>query len=365
MSNSLPVVQRDKNIDFLRIVSMWMIIGFHCVYHGNAGMDAESYLVRFSAEVFYHLGELGTSCFFLISGYYIERTVFKPVKLIMMFLQMEFYIVLGKIILTLFGNNTTAWTIIDFFPVFQSGYWFFHVYILIYLLQPFLKKLVTALDQRLLLRLIVTQLFIWSFIPTLVYSLALPGSTESMPYYNRYIWFLNVYIIGAYLRRYEIPIPKHDILHIAEAKRWMILVLPFELLILFIIMGERGLWPFSPVFFWTPNSLLMVFMSISLFVAFRDWKPKQLGKWCSIMASTTLGIYLLHDGELRLFLWRELFHCNADISLTKYWGWLISVTAFVFFGGMIIDLARQALEKRTFIPLVKIIQCKYTKGRQA
>ena len=132
-----------------------------------------------------------------------------------------------------------------------------------------------------------------------------------------------------------------------------------SLLILFIIMGERGLWPYTPTFFWTPNSLLMVFMSVALFIAFRDWHPKRIGKWCSIVASTTFGIYLLHDGELRQLIWRKLFHCKTDINLIQYVGWMFMVTAIVFLIGMIIDLARQALEERTIVPLIRIIQSRF------
>ena len=353
--------ERDLNIDLLRILSILSIIAFHYVYHGNVGIGSADIYVSFAAEIVYHFGELGASCFILISGYYLERTSFKPRKVILFALEIEFYVLISKIILWAFGRPFD-WKVSDFFPLFTGEYWFIHVYLLIYCLQPFLKKTLPVLDQKQLQMLIVSQILIWSVIPTVAYSSIFHGSTESMPYYNRYIWFLNVYIIGYYLQKYPIPIPKNDFIHLAEAKKWMVLILPFELLILFIITGEGGLWPFSATFFWPPNSFLMLWMSVAVFIAFRDWKPIKYRKNMEIAASTTLGIYLFHDGELRTFLWRVLFQIDDNVNLLVFMGWLILVTGIVFIVGMIIDLGRQCIEKNILIPAVSAMQQR-VKGR--
>ncbi len=347
--------KRDSNIDSLRVLSILLIIAFHFVYHGSFGISSTDIYASFAGKIVYHFGELGTSCFVLISGYYLERTSFKPRKAILFVLEIEFYVVISKIILWAFGTPVN-WEMLDFFPLFANEYWFIHVYLLIYCLQPFLKKVLMPLDQKQLHMLILGQVLIWSVIPTVAYSSLFKGSTESMPYYNRYIWFLIVYIIGYYLQKYPVPFPKYDFLHLADAKKWMVLILPFELLILFILTGERGLWPFSATFFWRPNSFLMLWMSVALFIAFRDWKPLKRRKYIEIAASTTLGIYLLHDGELRPFLWRDLFQIGDDVNLLEFMGWLILVTGIVFIVGMIVDLGRQFLEKIILIPAVGAIQ---------
>ena len=347
------VKDRAINIDSLKVVGVLMIIAFHYVYHGRAGLNATSIIVRFVAEVVYHFGELGVSCFVLASGYFLEDTIFRPRKLVCLILQVEFYVVISKLILSALGQPT-QWKILDFFPFLYGEYWFINVFLLIYILQPFLKRMVISLEQRQLWLLIISQAVIWSLIPTLIFSIFIKGSTEAMPYYNRYIWFLLVYLIGYYMRKYSFPLSKHDVLHLAETKRWIKILFPFALLILFIITGERGLWPYSATFFWTPNSLLMLIMSVALFAAFRDWKPKFDGRWVAFAAQNTLGIYLLHDGELRPYLW-SMFPCDDSVGLVRYIAQLIVVVAFVVFIGVIIDTLRGLIEKKTIVPLIYLV----------
>ncbi len=356
--------KRNQNTELLKTVSILMIIAFHYVYHGKFGMDSDSNIIRFVSEIIYHLGELGVNCFILVSGYYLERTVFKPKKLLLMLLQVEFYVVICNMILLAFGG-APQWRARDLLPLLSGEYWFVAAYLLIYALQPFLKTIVKALDQRQLLQLILSQLFIWSLIPTLLYSTILSGNTESLPYFNRYIWCLLMYLTGFYLSAYPVPLPRRDFLHLAEAKKWMILVFPFELMLLFIIMGERGLWPGSAVFFWHPNSLLMVLMSVALFCAFRDWKPRFRCQWTRVVTASTLGIYLLHDGVLRDLFWKRLFHCENCTNLLLFIGQLMLAVGSVFASGIIIDTIRRALEKWTVLPIIRQVEKRIAQRREA
>lgn len=86
-----------------------------------------------------------------------------------------------------------------------------------------------------------------------------------MRYYNRYIWLIIVYIIGAYIRKYEIPFLnglKNSII-------WFLIT--FIILIFYIIGTEYHifLWEKSEIFFWSPNSILQISIGICLFMIFR------------------------------------------------------------------------------------------------
>ena len=348
---------RRSNFEVLRIICTLMIVAFHYIFYGGAGLSDDSSLNCFTSEFIYHLGELGVNCFVLISGYFMAETIFKPKKIVLMMLQIEFYVLLCKAILILLGEQT-SWELLQFFPMLRNGYWFVHAYLLLYALIPFLKKMLVALEQKELLSLIISQVFIWSVIPSvLLVSLFHYPSTESMPFYNRYIWLILIYTIGYYLRQYGLPEFKSNFLHIKESKPWMVAVLPYELLILFILFGERGLWPYSPTFFRMPNSILMLCMSLALFCPFITYEPdERFGKLIRSISSCSLGIYLFHDGELRLFLWNKVFpYVNTD-NWFYYFGQVLYASVLVFAAGLVIEIARQTLEKKILYPLVGRIE---------
>lgn len=350
---------RRANFEYLRILCILMIIAFHCVFHGGIEYSTSYSLCRLVSDIVYHFGELGVSCFFLISGYFLSETNFKPRKLLLLVLEIEFYVVVSKLILLAFGEST-QWALRDFFPILDDGYWFIHVYLLIYILQPVLKKMLPVLGQKTMFCLLLSQIIIWSVLPTFfLVPIFRLNDTESIPYYSRYVWFLVVYLVGYYIRQYGIPRPQKDYLHISEAPKWQIVLSPFVMLLLAILLGESGFIPsFHATYFWTPNSTLMLIMSIALFCAFKDWTPKHNRKWIVYLASCSLGVYLLHDGALRSFLWGKLLTYQATSNITLYSFHLLKAVIVVFVTGVAIDSIRKLIEKAAVIPLLDCIQNK-------
>ena len=72
------------------------------------------------------------------------------------------------------------------------------------------------------------------------------------------------------------------------------------------------------------------------------------------IASTTLGIYLLHDGPLANWLWREVFNIASFQSSPELVFRIIGAAIAVFAVGVTVDLIRQLIEKYT---LSKILNC--------
>lgn len=70
-------------------------------------------------------------------------------------------------------------------------------------------------------------------------------------------------------------------------------------------------------------------------------------KLVNYIASTTFGVYLLHDGILQSFIWKDLVHA-ASIQGEPYiicymLGWAIVIYVF----GVLVDSIRQIFEKFT------------------
>ena len=118
---------RRSNFEYLRIISILMIIAFHCVFHGDSGMDSSPIIShRITRDVVYYFGELGVSCFFLISGFFLIDTTFKVKKLVLFLLEMEFYVVVSRLLL-IFFNQPVQWSLRDFFPIAYLNLHFYQV----------------------------------------------------------------------------------------------------------------------------------------------------------------------------------------------------------------------------------------------
>ena len=99
-------------------------------------------------------------------------------------------------------------------------------------------------------------------------------------------------------------------------------------------------------YFCNPNSILMILLSISIFELFKNMKLNY-NKIINRVASSTLGIYILHDGALSSFLWTKVFKSLKCLNSKYYLLHIITSTLIIFIVGMIFDLFRQQLKKGT------------------
>ena len=97
----------------------------------------------------------------------------------------------------------------------------------------------------------------------------------------------------------------------------------------------------------------MFILSISIFYFFTNLKIKN-NKIINTVASTTLGIYLLHDGHLTNYLWHHIFHTNTLIYSNYYIFYILSATITIFIIGVLLDLIRQIIEKNTIKKLINL-----------
>lgn len=338
--------RRQSNFEVLRIFSIMLIISFHYVWKGGFQFDGFGGVSfnQILVDLFDHFGELGVNCFMLISGYFLLDTKFRWRKVILLVCETEFYIILSRSFMIFVGwaeLHTWEWRSY-LFPILIQQYWFITVYILIYILSPYLQKLVSVLNKKELATLIWTQLFIWCLFPTFVLGILYhSNNTESMSYYSRFIWLIVVYLIGAYIRKYGFSLLKN-------LRRSIVCFIGTLLLIVLYILGtEFQFFPWqgtSAIYFWTPNSALQILLSISLFMIFLHL-PIPYSKTINYIASCTLGIYLLHDGALNPYLWRQVFR-NATHVNSHYFVIHIAIAVFIIMlVGIVIDSVRKVFEK--------------------
>ena len=83
--------KRESNMELLRIVSMLLIITFHCALKSGFAFEDHFSVNKFMVKTLWMFGELGVNLFLLISGYFMVQGKFKWRKLILLLAEVSFY----------------------------------------------------------------------------------------------------------------------------------------------------------------------------------------------------------------------------------------------------------------------------------
>lgn len=295
--------------------------------------------------MFYLFGELGVNLFFLITGYFMVDGKFSRKKAINMLLEVEFYNLIIIFIANKFGVYTFTETkqyFLMFFPVILDRFWFVTVYIILYLLSPYLNILIDNMTKYQHKKLLIILILIWSIIPT--FFGIFYNTTESLLYYSRFIWAIVIYFVGAYIKRYNIKfLEKTANCLICALSSFFIMIITIPIIYhfknLFLKLGTT-----EPAYFWPPNTILMFILSISIFCIFLKINIGE-NRIINKLSSTTLAVYMLHDGYLIPLLWNNIFH-NAIHLQSKFSIFYILLSAIlIFIVFSLFDLSRQFFVK--------------------
>ncbi len=331
---------RQSNFEILRILSILMIVAFHYVINSEYDLTVPFSFNKLTVDIVYHFGEIGVNCFILISGYFLKETKFKIKKLISIVITCELYVILGRVIAHLCGVTPLSdYTFKDYlFPILMVRYWFVTIYVFIYMLSPFLKKLTEALSQKEFAILLIGNYIVWSVFQT--YALGyMYGRTEAetMDNYSRFVWLLVVYLTGAYLRQYGLP--KLNTLK----SRVILLILTCGFIMLHVVMAEKGV-PFllPATFYWSPNTPPLFILSVALFSVFELIKVPYI-KVINYLASCTLGIYMIHERAMADVWWKYVFKTNEAVYSSRLIPWVLIATIVIFAAGVITESIRKAI----------------------
>lgn len=341
-------------MELLRIVSISMIVIFHCAYKSGFSFEPGFSVNKLVVKSFWMLGELGVNLFMLTSGYFMVSGRFKWRKLIRLLAEAQFYYWLTIFISCRVGAGTPPTgrsLFLAFFPVTLNRWWFLTVYMLIYVLSPYLNVLARAMDEKTYRSFLLTALTLYCAIPTSFGFFF--NTTESMLYYNRFIWLTIVYFLGAYIhtrrersehfeRRYAVW------LIISSSAAMVVSILAIDRFSGFF----EAVGTTEPAYFWPPNTIPMLGLSIGIFSLFLRMKVPY-SPIINTVASTTLGVYLLHDGILFPWIWRTVFQCAAYQESPLLTARILASCAAILVVGVAVDLLRQWLEKHTLRPLLE------------
>lgn len=344
---------RSSNFELLRIVAILLIISFHNVFSGGYSFDAGISFNKITVDFFTMTGELGVNLFVLITGYFsINSSKVKWEKVVLLIAEVYFYNVLSMILLSSYDKIPLADTFSfrDMFPTVYGVYWFATAYVLICFFQPYINKLFRVLSEEECRKFLLTLVVCFSVIPTffgMKYN-----DTETFFYYNRFAWMLVMYVTGGYISLHGEKIKCFAL----ELKKYIVLNLGyFGFVILLLCIMERYSGFFSKfgilnaTYFWRPNTVVTYVWSILIFLLFRKIKLKS--NILNIVASTTFGVYLMHDGKFVYALFYDIFKTYTYRYSRYLIVYILLTSLIILVVGSCIDLLRQWVEKR----VVKIV----------
>lgn len=349
---------RSSNIELLRIVSMILIVAHHFSIHapwpdGIVLNDALVCVLGFG-------GKLGVNCFVLITGYFMVNSRFKSLSFLRVFLQTLFYSVGILLLFELFLPSIVN----DFSPIrfilpSTSGlYWFVTCYLVLYCFIPFLNRLMHVLSCGALSLLCTVLFIIFSILPTL---------TTFNPAGSNFTWFVVLYCFGGFIRLWtsaegrRLPVVKFlNPAYFAEGKKVCLAAFCVSMLfvcayaVISVQLNASFSFGLNPRYFMSQYSVPLVLCSISLLGIFLHLRIPFL-KTINAVASTTFGIYLIHDNPLvRDWLWPHfVFIYNGEVFFL-FWSY-VAVVAGTFCICSLIDQIRiLALERPLFRRLSKM-----------
>ncbi len=334
--------ERELNFELLRIFCAFIIVVTH--FWGFMHLGEYSHirepiysLVRAFTNI---LGGYGVNCFILISGYFLSDSKFKSKKLLKIILQVAFCSIFLDICYLAYTREVTGIKeiISNLFPILHKTYWFPTTYVGLYLIFPLINKLVDNLTQTGHGKLIVLLTIIFSILPTIFMGV--------LPWYSDLLLFVYLYLIAAYIRKYNI--------NYKDNKR-LLLTIAIMIIVMYLIT-VLFMWVKLPVeeafFAEAKSSIFMLILSVATFLLFKNIKIKE-NKIVPFLAKATFGVYLWHmhvdfSKVIMNQISKELTNYNNPTVL-QYIVYLIIGSIIVYAICTILDtLRRKCLEEPLF-----------------
>ncbi|WP_343246837.1 acyltransferase [Diplocloster hominis] len=322
---------RKSNFELLRIVSILVITLSHISL--TYGIENTNTFIRYCAQFFFIGGKLGVNCYVLITGYFMYNKRFDLKRILKLYLMVIFYTFILLIVGFIFIPETISFKgiIESLLPIITNHYWFITSYIGLICLTPFINKLVAVLDKKAHSMLIVVGLVLLTIIPTM---------TTFTPYNSDLLWFIFLYILAAFFRKYDGKIKRmlsHGYIFIITTGIMWCGSIIFSLLSNYISFFSEGI-----NFLAGQYILTQLINSCSLFLWFE--KKKIFSPKINFLAKYTLASYLIQSNyimiPLRIGLCNNIFQ-NTSIYLYPIFSVLLAI---VLFGvAVAIDHVRERL----------------------
>lgn len=231
-------------------------------------------------------------------------------------------------------DNLSAKDILfSLFPVTSNKYWFVSVYVMMLFVSPLLNIVLNKMNKEQHFRAICASIMIFSVLPIVLF-----WSKGVLSDGKDIMWFLTLYIIAAYIRKYDVQIKNKAVI------KFFLISIIVTVLLETSIKGFAQLihipTPEKIMFF--NNQFFILSASVLLFIGARNISMNRVSNMLAKMGGFTFGVYLLHDNDLlRGHVWRIVNAPRFLDNLCVEISYMISVIILIFACGCIVEFIRQ------------------------
>lgn len=347
------MTKRQSSFELMRIIAMLMIVSAHYVGHGIFKVSSpDAYVVYLQGDMINRAisvlyspgGKTGVALFFMITGYFIgnKKNVILPKKVAF---QCTFYAILltatALIIAPLHLSNYIGyWSAFNMvkilpIPISSGAWWFVSTYVLIVLLAPLLNRLVNNVNNK-------------GAVVLLLYFGVLYGVCGFDTVYYNILRAPLYYLAGAFIRNRNITIKKS--LHKCVACSISVISWSVYSVIRYLQINHTydssTFWKgfvFISDYLMSGFLIPIICVSLFLFLASFEFSNEIVNK----IASTTFGVYLLHDSYIgRELIWNEIV-CPERTAFNLVWYQYVALSIITIVGIFtmcaLIDIMRQVV----------------------
>lgn len=347
---------RESNFELMRLISMFMIVMWHILVHGNL-FNKVNDVMSFTGEIILALLVVHVNSLVFLMGYFNgSNKKIRKEKYLKLIGEAWFYKAIIAIIFIIFQLAHLSHITIfeELLPLDFNNYWFLNCYLIVYILSPYLNKVTEKLTEKEFLRFILILVFLLTILPIISQNRILSNNGSNV------INFIIVYYLGSYFKKYPLSENYHFKYFSKKKLQILLVIMLFAFAILNIstnCLGEKMYNLDNEFFQYIGKIILSTFTSYSnpfviaqacaYCLLFETFKIKS--KIINYCAASTFGIYLIHDNHL---VRKELYNWTNNIksiSTSHNIVILLLLTVIIYISCFIIETIRRELVKTSII----------------
>lgn len=356
-------IERQSNFELMRLVSMFFIVIWHIMVHGELFNDVEEPLILIS-NIITGIIILHVNSLIFITGYFsCEKQTIDWKKAGRLLGTVWLYKV-GILMVFLIGNLypiSKVFILEEILPLDVNNYWFINYYLVLLILIPYLNRVIENFKEKEFTKFIGILILLLSIIPAITNCRTISNNGYTL------MNMILMYYLGAYFKKY--PLEQNYYLKKLSKKqiKWILLGSFFGLIFIRI-----SIYYFSAKLLAIPNNGINWFGEILKNDFFRYSSPLVILQTClyclwfecieikskviNFCAKSVLGIYLIHDNyllRLKIYKWLKVAPTSSTLGTLKV---LFLSAIIIYISCFVIETIRRFL--------VKFLEIVYTKIKQ-
>lgn len=335
MNGDSATKSRNINIDLIKIFAMFLVATIHVTGIGIGEVEYSSGIAYVATRILNAFSYCCIDLFAMVSGYLMCEKQIKAKRIIRLWADVFFYSVVGFAVTLLISGDKALLSLssMEFlFPVCFSKYWYISVYFVLYFLIPFYNKLISVLDKKSFVWLLIVMLMTSSVISVII-------TTDPFHFGNNigytFVWISVMYFLGAYIKKYGLKLSQ-------KAN----VVLIFASL---FFQCAFGLIPsqYRTITLRKYNSFVVVILSVAVFIFMLNMKLRvgpKASKLIQSFSAASLAVYLTHTHPEVFVRWIiGGFRWIAKLPLPLAVISIIGVPLAITVAGCLIGMIQQKL----------------------